>query len=1244
MKFPFHILFLSGLFLINTGTAQEFPNAIAPTETINLLADPEWKDFVANVNPKISLSTDMHKIWSIREDGTLLVNGEGMGYLRTKQPYRDYHLVLEYKWGERTHGFRSDKARDNGLMLHAYGEDGAFSVSWINSIEVNVFEGGTGEILVLASTDDKGVKAPTRITAEVVHDKNGKPVWKKGAPKEVFPPADKRISRVNWRDQVPNWKDVKGFRGAKDIENPVGEWNRVEVICEGSTMRVYVNGEFVNEATDCYPSAGYVALQTEFAELWVRRYELHPLGTFKEKWTEEKRSKDIAFESAEGNVLPRRFPLSPEESAKLWKIGGDYDIQLVAREPLTCDPVDLTWDEQGRLFVAEMGDYPLPVGDDGPFLSRIRLLTDKDGDGVMDTAVTWADGLDHVQGLLRINNGLLVTTHTQILFLTDTDGDDVADTREVLFTVNAPIHGQLQISSPRYGLDNHVWISNGLQAKEITKGTTGQDKIDITRLNLRYNPQSGKIEPASGHGQFGGSLDDWNRHFYCSNRNPLMVSVMPLESVRRNPLAGILAGHEDALPSASPVYPLNLTHTTTPGEAGSFTAACGLCVYRGDRMPELAGKVLVCEPTAELISLNELTPKGASFTAKTIEDGLDFLVSGDEWTRPVQVRNGPDGAIYICDMYRRFIDHPIYFPKEFAETHYMRAGLDQGRIWRLVPKGTPAKAPTPMPKEIDKLVQELDNANGWRRTEAQRILVKKADAKAIPLLIKLLAETPHPKTQAHALWTLAGLEVLKAEHLRPVIKNATESGLLENALFAAHQNGLFQELAPDFQEALSKDFPRFRFLYIALNPDPASLPDAKTLADYVLKSPLDQWLRKAISASAPQTASPILSQLLDSADFSALSTAQVTEIIEDFSSLIAARGEGKELASLLSRLGKEMPTRQLAIVAGVSSGLVRSKLPQHSLADLIAANLPELSEGTEQLKAVLAQATTIALDEKADTADRLSALDLVKQRSWAERRGVAEKLITYSEPAAIQRAACQLLSQGDRTEIATFFFDRWSALPPAATSAALDILVAHPTSLKLLLDKMKAGDINRGLMPLPARRNAARHGKEEIRALAQDLFGTLNDDRSAVVADYVEKIAKLKGDAGQGVKVFEKAACITCHKIGDIGTEVGPSLADVKIKHAEALVSDILDPNRVVEERWISQSVETTDGRTLAGLLDGADSAAVTLRMPGGAVASIPKTEVKSLTSTGTSLMPVGLEQVISPQEMADLIAFLKKR
>lgn len=1232
-------------FGLSTASAQD-SDAIAPTAVVNLLADPGLKDFVAHLNPQVSLSDDPKKIWAIGENGVMRVSGEGMGYLRTKQAYRDYHLVIDYQWGERTLSTRADRARDCGLLLHAFGPDGAYGNTWLSCIEGQLIEGGSGDILVLAAKGEDGTIAATKVTAEVRHDRDGEPVWSKGAGKETFPAEGKTMARINWRDRDPDWADVKGYRGAKDLENPLGEWNRMEVICAGDTIRILLNGELVNEVTDCHPSAGWIGLQSEFAACLIRRFELHPLGTFSEKWATEQRSADMGYSVSGESILPRRLPLSPEESAKLWEIDGDYEMQLVASEPLVCDPVDVVWDEKGRMFVAEMGDYPLPIEDGGPYLSRIRLLSDTNGDGIMDKAVTWADGLDHVQGLLPMKGGILATTRTAILFLEDTDKDDIADVRKTLFTTNEPNHNQLQVSSPRYGLDNHVWLCNGLDGKQIYPGVQAdppEEALDFTKLNLRYNPRSGEIETVAGAGQFGGGLDDFNRHFFNTNRNPVILAVMPLEAVKRNPLAGITVGHEDIQPSAAPVYPIALSHTTSAAHAGTHTAACGLGVYRGDLMPELTGEVFVCDPTGQLVTRNKLVPRGASFVAERVGEKRDFLVSGDEWSRPVNLRNGPDGALYVVDMYRRFIDHSRFFPEDFAKTHYMRAGFDQGRIWRLVPKGHEAAPTQALPLgDTAKLVALLGDGNGWTRTEAQRLLVEGQDAAAVPLLEKLLASSPNAKTSAHALWTLAGLDALKADHLRTVFDEATESGLLENALLAAREFGFADDLAEAIAAAVAKDAPRFRFLALALDPELAI--DAATLAKQVAADPGDDWLRKAIFASKPQLSLPVLLALLDDGTFVARPAAESSPVLTDFARLVAARGELAEIAQVLARLEGTPGARHFALVTGLSEGLARSPLKQKSLAALVAAKLPELGEGTARLEGLLAQATTIALDRAASEEARLAALVLVAQRPLAEKKPVVEALISLAEAPAIQTAGVRLLSRDKREDVADFFFERWDALTPTARAEALELITASPTTGLALMKKMKAGEISPGLMPPITRWSYGRSTNEEVKALALELFGQAEGDRAALISSYREALTEHEGDPEKGALVYQKAACATCHQVGGIGVEVGPPLDDVKIKPAEALLTDILDPNRAVEERWVSQSVEMNDGRILAGLVYGEDAVAITLRIPGGLTMTLPKAEVKSLSSTGMSLMPVGLEAAITKEEMADLIAYLKKR
>lgn len=258
--------------------------AITPTETVNLLADPKLTDFTTHISESRSITTDPTQVWSITEDGRLHVSGKAWGYLRTNTKYRDYHLVLDYTWGEHTYGTRETRARDCGVLVHSYGKDGNVGDVFINSIEAQLIEGGSGDILTLSYPED-GKKGVTKLTCEISLDKDGETVWTPGGEKRVFPEPGMQNQRINWQHRDPDWVDEKGFRGKDEIENPPGEWNRMEIICRGDKITILLNGIKVNEGTEAFPSEGWISLQSEAAEVWIRRYEVWPLDKFDEKWS-----------------------------------------------------------------------------------------------------------------------------------------------------------------------------------------------------------------------------------------------------------------------------------------------------------------------------------------------------------------------------------------------------------------------------------------------------------------------------------------------------------------------------------------------------------------------------------------------------------------------------------------------------------------------------------------------------------------------------------------------------------------------------------------------------------------------------------------------------------------------------------------------------------------------------------------------------------------------------------------------
>jgi hypothetical protein len=216
---------------------------------------------------------DPRQVFTVR-DGILVISGDGYGGVTTQQTYRDYHLVCEFKWGQRTWGRREQCARDSGILLHCNGPDGSFSNKWLTSIESQIIEGGMGDLLVVGGVDEEGKSIPITLTAEVTTDRDGETVWKKGGEKQIF-----HGGRINWYGRDPDWQDVLGFCGANDIPDPSDGWTRMEVICNGNDIQILVNGVLVNEGTDINPSSGKITIQAEEAEIFVRLWELWPLDT-----------------------------------------------------------------------------------------------------------------------------------------------------------------------------------------------------------------------------------------------------------------------------------------------------------------------------------------------------------------------------------------------------------------------------------------------------------------------------------------------------------------------------------------------------------------------------------------------------------------------------------------------------------------------------------------------------------------------------------------------------------------------------------------------------------------------------------------------------------------------------------------------------------------------------------------------------------------------------------------------------
>ena len=269
------LLALSGQSFAQKEAVAE-PKAIVPTKKIEFLKDPKLPEFYTWLTD--THYEDPRGVFKMQPDGTLRISGDGFGGLTTKDEYADYYLVLEYRWGTETFLSRKEKSRDGGLLLHCKGPDGNLGGSpgkpgpWMASIEFQIIEGGTGDILVLDGKDQEGKIYDFVATVRSSKDRDGENVFDPKAEPVVF-----QKGRINWWGRDPDWKDVLGFRGKQDVESPGQEWTKLECYAKGGTLTYLVNGVVVNRATDVAPHQGKILLQTEGAEMFVRKFELNPL-------------------------------------------------------------------------------------------------------------------------------------------------------------------------------------------------------------------------------------------------------------------------------------------------------------------------------------------------------------------------------------------------------------------------------------------------------------------------------------------------------------------------------------------------------------------------------------------------------------------------------------------------------------------------------------------------------------------------------------------------------------------------------------------------------------------------------------------------------------------------------------------------------------------------------------------------------------------------------------------------------
>ncbi|HEX4592598.1 MAG TPA: PVC-type heme-binding CxxCH protein, partial [Gemmataceae bacterium] len=421
------------------------------------------------------------------------------------------------------------------------------------------------------------------------------------------------------------------------------------------------------------------------------------------------------FDPARTNSLP----LSPQQSLSQIRLRPGMTAELMAAEPLVTSPVAIAFGPDGRLWVAEMYDYPSGTDGSSQPGGRIRVLSSSRGDGRYDQSTVFLDNIPFPTGVTVWRNGILVCAAPDILYAEDTRGTGKADIVKKLFSGFGTDNYQARVNSLEYGLDGWVYGSCGLFGGTITS-FTGKT-LALGNRDFRIKPDTGEIEPATGRTQQGRVRDDWDNWFGCDNTHLAWHYPLPDHYVRRNPHAAppdpaVLLGGD----ASAQLYPAgNLQLFKLSGPPGRPTAVCGLGVYRDDLLGrDLTGDLFTCEPVNLLVHRMKLVPRGSTFAGVRPpgEDQSEFLASTDPWFRPVQARTGPDGCLWVVDMHRYVIEHPRWIPPEDLAKLDVRAGAALGRIFRIRPVD---REPRPIVR-LDKLdnaglVAALDSPNGCQR-------------------------------------------------------------------------------------------------------------------------------------------------------------------------------------------------------------------------------------------------------------------------------------------------------------------------------------------------------------------------------------------------------------------------------------------------------------------------------------------------------------------------------------------------
>ncbi|WP_299530450.1 PVC-type heme-binding CxxCH protein [Ulvibacterium sp.] len=917
-----------------------------------------------------------------------------------------------------------------------------------------------------------------------------------------------------------------------------------------------------------------------------------------------------------------RHPMA--EQATFRFADPELEISLIASEPDIISPVDMAWAPDGSLYVVEMTGYPITENH-----GKVKKLTDPDGDGHYTLESIFADNLNFPASAMYYKGGLLVADAPDILYLYDSDGDGVADKKEVFITGFEPGNQQFRANSLQWGRDNWIYGANG-RAGGTLRFSDDTTQVSIASRDFKINPRNTQIKAISGLSQFGLAMDNWGNRFISVNNRFARQVMLEQPHLSRNPALtkdAIFDTYKDEHDRR--VWTL-LTNAMrfNRDPIGYFTSLSGLEAYRGNLLgPAYEGSLFAGESVQAAVIRRHMEKDGAVFRATDMEKDAEFLTSTDDWFHPVNFSNGPDGALYLVDFYRRFVEHPEWAYDEKEEGIDWNQGQNHGRIWRIARKANPLEPEEMRPNfnevDISTLVGQLESGAGWRRDMAQQLLVEGQKKEAAGELEKMLDATS-AYARVHAYWTLDGLGLLTTKHIVQALGDKNNEVVLQGIELAKKHASISDEILEKMISLANSRDGDLRFKAIL------ALGDSKDryVQDGLISSATqyaDKWTQTAILSSVAQWPLRFAQEML-AVHAGSKNCDEKLNFFRQIGDLMAYSEDKNINRWVRTVINKTSKTdcSGWALVVGYMTAMEELSKPTPKLDDKIFAyaveNLRQIPE------------SPIAL----------LGTELLRYTSSENTYQEVMDILINTQNLDLQIVAIQMFSNLKDPKYTKRLFENIQTLDPKARKALIVSARNSTAASHSLLNAIQEETVQVSEISEELRYALLYHDVADVSEKAETLLsGSVNADRDALVKRYESAIKNLAVDLESGAAVFN-TNCTLCHSINGKGGNLGPDLTNIGSRSDEILLTSILDPSRMVSWELKLQVITTKSGKVYSGMVSAETITSITIKQSDGKEHSILKENIKKRSHIEQSIMPEGYERIIDEKSMANLIAYLR--